>query len=178
MKTKIILFIAILFATTVKAQFPIQPGNPGNVLTSAGAFGNPYWGLGGDLLDTVTLNLNTTTPQGFKMPGYTGSQYVITNMIITNATATPTSAKGGEWWVTKGKTSGTQIMRTLKQVTSVFTYLNTDTAYLDHSNSNLLTVYPLAHPFILIRDSIYFFCDTVNGSALQVTDYIYGKRIR
>jgi hypothetical protein len=160
------------------AQTPINPGLPGQVWTSNGGGPAPtFQNPGLSLLDTVTVNLNITTGQGLKLAGLTGSRFVINDIIITNATATPTSAKGGRWYTKNSTSTGTLIAETKLQTTSVFTFLTSDSAYLDKGNSGYIVMWPGGHPYLLTNDSMYFFCDTANGSACQVREYIYGHKI-
>jgi hypothetical protein len=179
MKTKI-LSVAILFfslASCMRAQQPISPGGPGQVWTSNGGLYYPTWQNGGViLLDTTTVNLNSTGYQGYRLTGLSGDNYIVTDIVVTNASATPTSAKGGQWW-TKKAHSGYNVAHTLKQTTSVFTYLITDSAFIDKS-IGMITLYPGGEPFKLIRDSIYFNADTANGSSCQALMLTYGIKVQ
>jgi hypothetical protein len=105
MKTKILLFAIALVSLSgcSRAQQPITPGGPGQIWTSNGGLSYPTWQNGGIImLDSTTVSLATTGYQGYRLTGLAGDQYLITNIAVTAASATPSAAKGGQWWTKKG----------------------------------------------------------------------------
>jgi hypothetical protein len=161
----------------------ITNGTSGQVLTanSSGppSFQNASGGSGAiQQLFKGTINLNTTADQTITLTG--GTHYVITDILLTNASSTPVAAFGGAWWSGTGRT-GTRyaIVQPITGSTDDLTLLTSSNAFINGVYSVVtggasIELFPDQPPQLTNGSTLYFSLTTPQGSALTCDMYIYG----
>lgn len=130
------------------------------------------------LLSKSTINLDTTADQPITLSG--GTTFIITDILITNASAAPANADDGEWW-NGPERSGIPYAITVGGYTPFETlitpdyYINTfSNTYFHPAQMITFVVFGGGQSLPAIGNTIYFSLGFQEGSPLTCTMYIYG----
>lgn len=124
-----------------------------------------------NLLSKQTLNLNTTADQTVTLSG--GTAFVITDILFTNASATPLHALNGELWSGTSRTGHEFAITTdsaFFSLTSSSVYFNTVKYY---TSAAVVSLQPNPLPETC-SSPLYFSVGTAEGTAKTCEMYIYG----
>jgi hypothetical protein len=134
------------------------------------------------LLSKVTaINLNTTADQKITLFG--GNTFIISDIVITNASQLPTTAADGEWWSGVNRT-GIQYYATnegntpFEQLANPSNFINTSSQYKLGERNAIQNIYNLAVALggvnTISSNILYFSLGTAEGQPLLCDMYIYG----
>lgn len=157
----------------------VSPGTSGQVLTSQGGSLPPHFqtfssGSGAiQQLFKGTINLNTTGDQVISLTG--GATYIITDIVIYNASIAITSTDSGGWFSGVGR-SGNQVAITTEVSPPTFNVLSTPQNFMSAwSGESLINLFSNGgNAAVTIGNTLYFSLLTPEGSTATCTMIIYG----